>query len=160
MLEDAIRDLVQAIALDRAYQIAAPYTCNGCGLPAVRFFRLYSYEEGFHTCGCCRPPRRYGENDVDRIVKTFADLMAIGPEILNVSEQPTAFVRSTEQVFVLEAVEVEIGPDRVFKPDGISSFASFEPNRAWFHERELCDAEPMDHPKRKAIERCLRGIGR
>ena len=149
-----VQDLIRAIALDRAYQIAGS-TCRWCGLPAVR-----SFAPGFvgqEACtSCVPPPPRPKERDL--VVEKPEDLTEIGAKtterFTDVRVWPYVFVRSVERFF--ELVEIRFLTEAAEKPDGVERFASFDPNKLWCRREDPRDVRPADLPNRKAVERLLR----
>lgn len=144
-----IQDLIRAIALDRAYQIAG-WTCRWCGLPAVRTF------EGLKACPSCVPPQPQPSDGII-LVEHKAELVALDAKAVTesfASERalPHVFVRSIGRFFDL----FESRMLRNDQPDGAEQFASSDPAKLWCIRFADCDFEPKDLPNRKAVERLLR----
>jgi hypothetical protein len=153
-LENAVMALARTIALDRAYQAASPNTCQGCGLPAVRFFGdRTSYRPPFFACGVCRPPREHTEHSVDHVVADLDELSR-----LDLTERVTA--QGSRQRFPLALVR-SLGRAFSLEPsgstfDGVTTHVSCVDGYLWYSCYEVANTEPVDLPHRRAVERLLR----
>lgn len=150
-LENMFREFLRALAMDRAYQMASFYSppgaCRGCGLPSVRAFGV-QFSSGWPACSRCAPPNPTKPSRIDFVVPTIAEL----PRHPGASGLPglTAFVLSTERVYVLSTYYADELPDE------ITVAASSLTDRCWRQQYAMADEEPVDHPNRRAIERLMR----